>query len=197
MDSKEQIIVNLKQENDYLKRENDFLKREFMKLTGTYPNMDGLSMMGYGNNNLYLPPINNFKIGMDVPNQSDTKSEIDKLKEENQILKKTKETYERQNMNLINENNILAAKLNNLENVFIGSSIIRNKDGTIKNDMGEDYNTTAVRNYFLINNKLREVNFRKFRIEKNNRPHRIRKIRIKRNSSQKRKPWKTNVKRKQ
>lgn len=144
MDSKEQIIVNLKQENDYLKRENDFLKREFMKLTGTYPNMDGLSMMAYGNNNVYLPPINNFKIGMDVPNQSDTNSEIDKIKEENQILKKTKETYERQNMNLINENNILAAKLNNLENVFIGSSITRNKDGTIKNDMGEDYNTSAV-----------------------------------------------------
>jgi cell division protein FtsB len=152
MDSKEQIIVNLKKENEFLKRENDFLKREFMKITGSYPNMDGMSMMGYGSN-VYLPPINNFKIGMDLQNpnsnsRNDFDVEIKKLKEENILLKKNKETYERQNINLINENSILAAKLNNLENVFIGSSIVRSKDGTIKNDLGEDYNTSAVKIYF-------------------------------------------------
>lgn len=147
MDSKEQIIINLKQENEFLKRENDFLKNEFIRLTGSYPNIDGMAMMGYGNN-VYLPPINNFKIGMEIPgsnSNADLNSEIGKLKEENLMLKKTKETYERQNINLINENNILAAKLNNLENVFIGSTIVRSKDGTIKNDLGEDYNTSAVR----------------------------------------------------
>jgi cell division protein FtsB len=144
MDTKEQIIFNLKQENEYLKRENDFLKNEFMKLTGSYPSLDGIAMMGYGGN-MYLPPLNNFKIGMDVHNSSEFGVDVEKYKDENQILRKNKETYERQNLNLMNENNILAAKLNNLENVFIGSSIVRNKDGTIRNDMGEDYNTSAVR----------------------------------------------------
>jgi hypothetical protein len=51
---------------------------------------------------------------------------------------------ERQNVNLKNENDILTSKLNNLETVFIGSNIIRNKDGTITNDMGENYSISAV-----------------------------------------------------
>lgn len=149
MDSKEQIIVSLKKENDYLKLENEFLKNEFIKLTGTYPSMTGNMM---GNGNVYLPPINNFKIGMDTNNpnmNSDNSDELEKIKEENFQLKKAKETTDRQNTNLINENMILASKLNNLENVFIGSKIVRNKDGSVSNDMGEDYNMSAV--IFYIN----------------------------------------------
>src|SRR5690606_37539886 len=76
-----------------------------------------------------------------------------KLKEENMILKKQKDTSERQNANLINENMILAAKLNNLENVFIGSNIIRNRDGSVMNDLGENYNISAV---ILENNELKK-----------------------------------------
>lgn len=143
MDSKEQIIVSLKRENDYLKKENEFFKNEFIKLTGSYPTMDGGSVMGY-NNNVYLPNINQFKIGMDVGGNGVTSEEVENLKEENFQLKKGKETSDRQNTNLTNENMILAAKLNNLENVFIGSSIVRNKDGSVMNDMGGDYNMSAV-----------------------------------------------------
>ncbi len=31
MDPKEQLIMSLKKENDYLRQENDFLKKEFFK----------------------------------------------------------------------------------------------------------------------------------------------------------------------
>ena len=147
MDSKEQIIVSLKRENDFLKKENEYLKTEFFKLTGSYPNMDFSSMMGLAeSSNLYLPPLNQFKIGMDVnKSHSDINEEVERLREENNNLKKAKEVTDRQNTNLINENMIIAAKLNNLENVFIGSNIVRNRDGSVSNDLGEDYNFSAVR----------------------------------------------------
>jgi hypothetical protein len=150
MDSKEQIIVSLKHENDYLKMENEFLKREFIRVTGSYPNMDGT--VNNLNGNVYLPAINQFKIGMDIPNSNSNQilEENEKIKEELQYAKKMKDNLERQNTNLVNENVILAAKLNNLENVFIGSNIVRNKDGTVGNDMGDDYNMSAVCLYKII-----------------------------------------------
>lgn len=166
MDSKEQIIVSLKRENDQLKRENEFLKSEFIKMTGSYPTMDGNSMLGY-NQNVYLPPINNFKIGMDVNsgntgNVGNLQEELEKFKDENFQLKKSKEQSERQNTNLINENMILASKLNNLENVFIGSNIVRNKDGSVANDMGENYNMSAM---ILENTELKK-NLDRLELEK-------------------------------
>jgi hypothetical protein len=138
MDSKEQAIITLKRDNDYLKKENEFLKAEFMKLTGTYPSLESGSV--------YLPPLG---MQYDAGGNSNgignsTSDEIEKLREENNLLKKTKEIADRQNTNLVNENHILNAKLNNLENVFIGSSIIRNKDGSTMNDMGDNYNMSTV-----------------------------------------------------
>ena len=57
-------------------------------------------------------------------------------------------------MNLINENSILNAKLNNLENVYIGSDIIRNKDGSVYNDLGENYNLSTI---MLENKELKKT----------------------------------------
>lgn len=54
MDAKEQIILSIKRENEYLKVENQFLKNEFIKLTGSFPTMDGNNQ-----NNTFLPLINN------------------------------------------------------------------------------------------------------------------------------------------
>jgi hypothetical protein len=54
MDAKEQIILSIKRENEYLKLENQFLKNEFIKLTGSFPTMDGNNQ-----NNSFLPLINN------------------------------------------------------------------------------------------------------------------------------------------
>jgi cell division protein FtsB len=145
MDSKEQIIVSLKRENDLLKAENEFLKNEFIKLTGNFPIQDA-GLNEYNNQNIYLPPINNFKIGMDLPanGQNLPNDDIEKLKQENVQLKKSKEVSDRQNNKLINENMMLASKLNNLENVFIGSNILRNNDGSVTNEIGDNYNMSAV-----------------------------------------------------
>jgi hypothetical protein len=138
MDSKEQIIVSLKRENDYLKRENDFLKSEFIKITGSYPNIEAGSLI--------LPHIHQKIPGESVMNSE----ELEKLRDENLQLKKMKEMSDRKNINLVNENSILTAKLNNLENVFIGSSIIRNQDGSVMNDLGDNYSMSTVRFKMLI-----------------------------------------------
>jgi len=53
MDAKEQIILSIKRENEYLKQENQFLKNEFIKLTGNVPIFDS------NQNNSFLPLINN------------------------------------------------------------------------------------------------------------------------------------------
>lgn len=53
MDAKEQIILSIKRENEYLKLENQFLKNEFIKLTGNVPIFDG------NQNTSFLPIINN------------------------------------------------------------------------------------------------------------------------------------------
>jgi cell division protein FtsB len=144
MDSKEQVVLMLKNENEYLKKENEFLKAELIRLTGSYPNMDGGSMIMQQK----LPRIQsqntnrkNDEIGKKFVN---LEKEIEMLKGENNKIKKDKEIMERQNTNLKNENEILISKLNNLETVFIGSTILRNKDGTVTNDLGDNYSMSAV-----------------------------------------------------
>ncbi len=143
----------MKKENDYLKRENEFLKSEFIKLTGRYPSIENLNLgEGMGGSQMVsqvvLPPINNSRDGSNgrdvLSPREGNNEEVSRLKEENSLMKKTKEVIERQNANLVNENLILSSKLNNLENVFIGSSILRNKDGSVSNDMGDNYNMSAV-----------------------------------------------------
>jgi hypothetical protein len=126
MDSKESFILLLKNENMMLKQENEFLKGELLRVTGGYPTPEGFKMNA--------KPISDEKLQKDI---------LD-LKNENTQLKQSKETVLRQNTNLKNENDLLTAKLNNLENVFIGSNIIRNRDGSVSNDIGEDYNISAV-----------------------------------------------------
>lgn len=59
-------------------------------------------------------------------------------------MKKWKLLSERQNNNLENENIIINSKLNNLESIFVGSNIIKNKDGSVFNDMSCDYNLNSV-----------------------------------------------------
>ena len=138
MDSKEQIIVTLKKENELLKRENEFLKTELIKFTGGIPDINQQNQV-----------LNYAQLPFIKPNnpvhQTTTNEDIEKIKEENNELKKIKEKFQRQNTNLENENMILSAKLNNLENVFVGSQIIRNSDGSITNESGQDYNLSTVR----------------------------------------------------
>ena len=146
MDGKERSALNLKAENNYYKMENEFFKEQFIKLVGMIPNIQ--------NGGFTNEEIENFKVNSGFGSNINVDEEVQRLNEENEELRKEKENQERQNMNLINENNILNAKLNNLENVFIGSDIIRNKDGSVYNDLGENYNLNAI---MLENKELKKT----------------------------------------
>ena len=98
--------------------------------------------------------IDTFKVNNSSDKSEALEQEVQKLQSEVEELKKGKETSERQNINLVNENQILTAKLNNLENVFIGSDIVRNKDGSVSNDIGENYNLSSI---MLENKELKKT----------------------------------------
>lgn len=146
MDGKERGILSLKQENDYYKMENDFFKKEFIKLIGMIPSIQ--------NGGFTEEEIDSFKVNNSSEKSEALEKEVQKLQEEVEELKKNKEVSERQNINLVNENSILNAKLTNLENVFIGSDIVRNKDGSVSNDIGENYNLSSL---MLENKELKKT----------------------------------------
>lgn len=146
MDGKERGILSLKQENDYYKMENDFFKKEFIKLIGMIPSIQ--------NGGFTEEEIDSFKVNNSSEKSEALEKEVQKLQEELEELKKNKEVSERQNINLVNENSILNAKLTNLENVFIGSDIVRNKDGSVSNDIGENYNLSSL---MLENKELKKT----------------------------------------
>ena len=146
MNGNEKSTLNLKNENNYYKMENEFFKEQFIKFVGMIPNMQN---GGFSNEE-----IENLKVNNPMFSNMNVDDELQKLQEENNELRKDKENQERQNMNLINENKILNAKLNNLENVFIGGDIIRNKDGSVYNDLGENYNLSTV---MLENKELKKT----------------------------------------
>ena len=146
MDGKERGMLSLKQENDYYKMENDFFKNQFIKLIGMIPSIQ--------NGGLTDEEIDTFKVNNSSDKSEALEKEVQKLQSEVEELKKGKETSERQNINLVNENQILTAKLNNLENVFIGSDIVRNKDGSVSNDIGENYNLSSI---MLENKELKKT----------------------------------------
>ena len=146
MDGKERGMLSLKQENDYYKMENDFFKNQFIKLIGMIPSIQ--------NGGLTDEEIDTFKVNNSSDKSEALEQEVQKLQSEVEELKKGKETSERQNINLVNENQILTAKLNNLENVFIGSDIVRNQDGSVSNDIGENYNLSSI---MLENKELKKT----------------------------------------
>ena len=146
MDGKERGMLSLKQENDYYKMENDFFKNQFIKLIGMIPSIQ--------NGGLTDEEIDTFKVNNSSDKSEALEQEVQKLQSEVEELKKGKETSERQNINLVNENQILTAKLNNLENVFSGSDIVRNKDGSVSNDIGENYNLSSI---MLENKELKKT----------------------------------------
>lgn len=85
MEPKDQIMLNLKNENNFLKRENEFLKVELMKFTGGGNYTSHIPLLSNSINtkntyiekdrNVYLPPINN-NIKQDLKAENSLKSEI-------------------------------------------------------------------------------------------------------------------------
>ncbi len=71
--------------------------------------------------------------------------EIQRLREENSQLRYTKELRERDFENVMFENNTLYGKLENLENVFIGSTIQRDGlSSSHSNKLTQDYTTSTL-----------------------------------------------------
>jgi hypothetical protein len=136
MDSREKIAEDLKEENDIYIEENEFLKSEFMKLLGMIPDMSS--------GGLTKEDIENYKISQGFRSNEEIDKEIERLKNENEELKKIKESQMKENKNLSDENNVLNNKLMNLENVFIGSEIMNNQDSGLANISDTNYNVSAI-----------------------------------------------------
>ena len=136
MDSKERAAEGLKEENELYLEENEFLKNEFMKLLGMVPDIN--------NGGLTNEDIENYKISQGFKSNEEIDREIERLKVENDELRKIKESQMKENKNLSDENNILNNKLINLENVFIGSEIMNNQDSGLANISDTNYNVSAI-----------------------------------------------------
>ena len=154
MDGKEVPVAKLKHKNNLYKLENEFLKNQFIKLIGIIPDIN--------NGGLTEKDIEDFKESQGIVSDDVKNMELQKLTEENEELRKSKENFEREKMNLNNENMILNAKLNNLENIYIGSDIIRHNDGSVSNNIDPNYNLSAV----LLENKELKKTIDKLEIDK-------------------------------
>ena len=154
MEGKDVPVARLKHQNNKYKLENEFLKNEFIKLLGQVPDIQS--------GGLTEDDIEKFKVSQGIISDDIKNAELQKLTEENEDLRKAKETYERQKMNLNNENMILNAKLNNLENIYIGSDIIRHSDGSVSNNIDTNYNLSAV----LLENKELKKTIDKLEMDK-------------------------------
>ena len=154
MEGRDVPVARLKHQNNKYKLENDFLKNEFIKLLGMVPDIQA--------GGLTEDDIEKFKVSQGIISDDVKNAELQKLTEQNEDLRKAKETYERQKMNLSNENMILNAKLNNLENIYIGSDIIRHNDGSVSNNIDTNYNLSAV----LLENKELKKTIDKLEMDK-------------------------------
>ena len=146
MEGQSRVMISLKKENDYYRRENDFYKNQLLKLVGTIPD---ISKGGFTDEE-----IDAFKNNSGTAKIEMLETEIKSLETELEVVRRAKEKQERQNINLSNENTILNVRLNNLENVYIGCDIVRNKDGSVSNNVGSDYTMQAI---MLENKELKKV----------------------------------------
>jgi hypothetical protein len=146
MEGQSRGMISLKKENDYYRRENDFYKNQLLKLVGTIPD---ISKGGFTDEE-----IDAFKNNSGTAKIEMLETEIKSLENELEVIRRAKEKQERQNINLSNENTILNVRLNNLENVYIGCDIVRNKDGSVSNNVGSDYTMQAI---MLENKELKKT----------------------------------------
>jgi hypothetical protein len=154
MEGKDMPVARLKRQNNVYKLENEFLKNEFIKLLGQVPDIQS--------GGLTEQDIEMFKVSQGIISDEVKNEELRQLTEENEDLRKMKDRNERQKMNLNNENMILNAKLTNLENIYIGSDIIRHSDGSVSNNIDTNYNLSAV----LLENKELKKTIDKLELDK-------------------------------
>jgi hypothetical protein len=154
MDSKERAAEGLKEENELYVEENEFLKEQFMKLLGMVPDINS--------GGLTNEDIENYKISQGFKSNEEIDREIERLKAENDELRKIKESQMKENKSLSDENNILNNKLINLEHVFIGSEIMNNQDSGLANISDTNYNVSAI----MVENKELKKTIDKLEMDK-------------------------------
>eukprot|EP00340_Litonotus_pictus_P012476 CAMPEP_0170538350 /NCGR_PEP_ID=MMETSP0209-20121228/103257_1 /TAXON_ID=665100 ORGANISM="Litonotus pictus, Strain P1" /NCGR_SAMPLE_ID=MMETSP0209 /ASSEMBLY_ACC=CAM_ASM_000301 /LENGTH=223 /DNA_ID=CAMNT_0010840019 /DNA_START=729 /DNA_END=1396 /DNA_ORIENTATION=- len=137
-DDKKAEFIN---ENKFLRKENQRLRDQYKHVTGEEFNLQNFLDKQQEEEETEDKKIANNPKEKAKKELEESRAELDKEVKE---LKHCSISFDLQANNLKNENNILSAKINNLENVFIGSNIVRNRDGSVFNNIAGDYNLSAL-----------------------------------------------------
>ena len=125
-----------------MKKENFNLREQYKKVTGKEFNLEE-----FLNKETEIEEKTE-ETNPKVKAKSDLDDSLKLMRNEVSTLKHNSLGFELQTNNLKTENEILMAKINNLENIFIGSNIVRNKDGSVFNNVNQDYNLSTVLIFF-------------------------------------------------
>lgn len=181
MDQREQVIYNLTRENELLKMENQFLKEQLERSKNGLPLDIPDHMMQSGKKQ--LPPLKNSQSRLPSSTKMDSAEgpsldmpynkilgeyeyELDRLKTENEEIRNAKELAEKNYQIVMNDNNALNLKLENLESVFIGNPITKGNNGTEQRLLSDEYmtanllaeNTELKNNITRLEEKVLELN---------------------------------------
>ena len=156
MDQKEQVIYNLTRENELLKMENQYLKEQLDRSKSGLPidlpehmSMNGKKQLPpLKSSQSRLPSGSKMKSGesgnLDMPYNkvlSEYEYELDRLKSENEEIRNARELAEKNYQIVMNDNNALNLKLENLENVFIGNPISKGNTNAQQRLLSDEYMT--------------------------------------------------------
>lgn len=130
--------MEFEKENKFLRKENEQLKEQYKKVTG-----EDFDIQKYLDEN-NEEEVQILKINPKEKAKKELEDELKELKKEINLFRHNNITFDLQVNNLKNENGILNAKISNLESVFIGSNIVRNRDGSVFNNISGDYNLSSV-----------------------------------------------------
>ena len=116
MDTKEQVVYNLRREIHLLKLENEYLKEQLSRVSAGMPPLETRSRRQANK----LPPIQHPAHEQEPGGviMQEYTVEIERLQRENQELRNHQEVMEKLSKSALLENNELAGKLQNLEHVF-------------------------------------------------------------------------------
>jgi len=177
-DPKSQIVLELTRENELLRMENQFLREQLQRAANGLP-IEVPDHLSPQKNTKTLPPLSSDRrnassskrmgqndLGestdyeMELPVNklmTEYNYEITRLKNENEELRHARDLAEKNYHVLMNDNNALNLKLQNLENVFIGGPVQKGESGS--------KNKTKIEDEFMISSLMSENTELKTRIK--------------------------------
>eukprot|EP00697_Spironema_sp_BW2_P012623 gnl/Spiro4/29223_TR14293_c0_g1_i1.p1 gnl/Spiro4/29223_TR14293_c0_g1~~gnl/Spiro4/29223_TR14293_c0_g1_i1.p1 ORF type:complete len:657 (+),score=-29.84 gnl/Spiro4/29223_TR14293_c0_g1_i1:112-1971(+) len=189
MDPKEQIIFNLNRENELLRMENMYLREQLQRVTQGLPIEMPDFLPGGGNNGgkKSLPPLqsanknassskklipstddSDYQVEMPVNKMmGEYQYEVTRLKKENEELRYSRDIAEKNYHILMNDNNALQIKLENLENVFIGNPIQKGDNSNKPRNRIEDefMISTLMNENTSLKNRIKELEEKNIELE--------------------------------